>query len=528
MGIKASKKEILQMVEKSSIFYKPNYVDNEKIEYKFVYHENLNEEYFHNYNEKKEPSDDENDSFIFSGDDIPTIDDPKANIKKTKKFPYSAVGTMNVQFPASDEIFEYTCFLIGANVVVTLASNLENKSKGGRALLIQTSFKKQNVGWKNIYIQGKDDSLGEKNEEEEKNKKVKLDDLSSKLAVILYDSKISDEWLGVEKGEKEYFRGGYIHAVFSFKEKNFDDNTTNEKEKFSQSKFREVYINQTNPFLDASKKGDKENVELIKQSPGSPLYYKDLDEGAYVIAIINEFFEFQCIDKKTFIFLAKLIRKGELLLKKKNKNFDDENVFQLNLQRHNLGPSEIYYITDFDFKNLKILYLSDNLIHSQGALYLSKCILYSLNILNLNNNEIGDEGLKHISNAFYSKLNILCLFNNNISSKGIKYFVKSEFINNLIILTLSENRKICDNGIKYIKEHKGWNQLTKLNLDFTGLTDISLDYISQFSMCKLKKLNIQGNKFTNNATKFANIQRGIHIQVNCRTIDERKRKEKNK
>lgn len=271
------------------------------------------------YNEKKEPSDDENDSFILSVDEISTIDDPKANIKKTKKYPYSAVGTMIVQFPASDEIFEYTCFLIGANVVVTLASNLENKSKGGRALLIQTSFNKQNVGWKNIYIQGKDDSLGEKNEEEEKNKKVKLDDLSSKLAVILYDSKKSDEWLGVEKGKKEDFKGRDIYAVFSFKEKNFDDNTTNEKEKFSQSKFREVYINQTNPFLDASKKGDKENVELIKQSPGSPLYHRDYNSGAYVIAIINEFFEFQYIDKKTFIFLAKLIHKGKLLLKKKIK-----------------------------------------------------------------------------------------------------------------------------------------------------------------------------------------------------------------
>ena len=523
MGIKASKKEILQMLKKSS-----KYVNIKAIEYKFDYFKNLNEEHFHNYNEKKEPSDDENDSFFFSDDDIPTIDDPKANIKKTKRYPYSAVGTMIVQFPASDEIFEYTCFLIGTNVVVTLASNLENKSKGGRALLIQTSFNKQNVGWKNIYIQGKDDSLGEKNEEEEKNKKVKLDDLSSKLAVILYDSKISDEWLGVEKGKKEDFEGENIYAVFSFKEKNFDDNSTREEEKFTQTKFREVQISQTNPFLDASKKGDKENVELIQQSPGSPLYHRDYNDGALVIAIINEFFEFQYIDKKTFIFLAKLIYKGKLLLKDKNKNFDDENVFQLNLQRHNLGPSEIYYITDFNFKNLKILYLNDNLINSQGALYLSKCNLCSLNILNLNNNEIGDEGLKHISNSFYSKLNILCLFNNNISSKGIKYLVKYEFINNLIILTLSENRKICDNGIKYIKEHKGWNQLTKLNLDFTGLTDISLDYISQFSMCKLKKLNIQGNKFTNNATKFANIQRGIHIQVNCRTIDERKRKRKEK
>ncbi len=48
MGIKASKKEILQMVEKSSIFYKPKYVDIKATEYKFDYYKNLNEEHFHN------------------------------------------------------------------------------------------------------------------------------------------------------------------------------------------------------------------------------------------------------------------------------------------------------------------------------------------------------------------------------------------------------------------------------------------------------------------------------------------------
>ena len=50
MGIKASKKQILQMVEKSSIFYKPKYVDIKATEYKFVYYKNLNKEHFHNLN----------------------------------------------------------------------------------------------------------------------------------------------------------------------------------------------------------------------------------------------------------------------------------------------------------------------------------------------------------------------------------------------------------------------------------------------------------------------------------------------
>ena len=47
MGIKASKKQILQMVEKSSIFYKPKYVDIKATEYNY---KNLNKEHFHNLN----------------------------------------------------------------------------------------------------------------------------------------------------------------------------------------------------------------------------------------------------------------------------------------------------------------------------------------------------------------------------------------------------------------------------------------------------------------------------------------------
>ena len=92
----------------------------------------------------------------------------------------------------------YTCFLIDINVVVTLASNLENKNKGGKAISIITSFSNEKVKWENIYIQGEENSKRKKNKTEDKTQNKSLDNLTSKLAVILYDKNIGREWLGAE------------------------------------------------------------------------------------------------------------------------------------------------------------------------------------------------------------------------------------------------------------------------------------------------------------------------------------------
>ena len=147
----------------------------------------------------------------------------------------------------------------------------------------------------------------------------------------------------------------------------------------------------------------------------------------------------------------------------------------------------------------------------------------------MNFNEIGDEGLNHIANGFFSKLNYLYLFHNNISVEGIKYLVKAEFVNNLIVLSLSENPNIGDTGVRIIKEHKGWSKLNTLNLNATGLTDIALQYLGEASMPKLKKLNILGNKFTENGKPSINGLRMNHIHVSYRTDAERqKEKEKKK
>ena len=172
--------------------------------------------------------------------------------------------------------------------------------------------------------------------------------------------------------------------------------------------------------------------------------------------------------------------------------------------------------------------MSSNSIKPQGAFYLSQGKFSSLESLNLNFNEIGDEGLNHIANGFFSKLNSLYLFHDNISAEGIKYLVKAEFVNNLIILSLSENPNIGDTGVRHMKEHKGWAKLSILNLNYTGLTDVALDYLGKSSMPKLKKLNIQGNKFSENGKANINALRMNHIHVSYRTEAERQKEKQRK
>ena len=184
---------------------------------------------------------------------------------------------------------------------------------------------------------------------------------------------------------------------------------------------------------------------------------------------------------------------------------------------------------DFKLKNLRILDLSNNSIKAEGAFYLSNCDKFSsLESLNLDFNDIRDEGLNHIVNGYFSRLNYLYISNNNISSDGIKYLVKAEFVNNLIILSLSGNPKIGDSGIKIMKDHKGWGKLSILSLNNSGLTDVSLSYLGESSMPKLKQLNIQGNKFTETGKASIHALRMNHIYVSYRAEAEEKEEEKEK
>ena len=528
MGLGPSKEKIRKILEHSITNPISSDQKNIKIEYKFDY-AGAAAEAEENSNASTRGGDNkggsENDSFILSQEVTQTLDNPTLNVKNMNKFPYSAIGTITCKFPVDEnKEFIYTCFLIDTNVVLTLAANLESNSKGGKAKSIVTSFSKEQVKWENIIIQGSETKgKGKKEKDKDKNQNEALDNLQSKLAVIFFDDSIGKEWIGVEGGKKEDFEGRDIFAVFSFEDKG---TTTDGDDSKGEIKFREIFISNINPFT--QKLDDANIANLIKQSPGSPIYYNDYNNGAYAIAIITDTYEFQYFDRKTMVFLANMVNHGKLLRKKVNKGIDEDNIVQLDLQRNDFGPLDIKYLTDFDLKNLRILDLSSNSIKPQGAFYLSQGKFSSLESLNLNFNEIGDEGLNHIANGFFSKLNSLYLFHDNISAEGIKYLVKAEFVNNLIILSLSENPNIGDTGVRHMKEHKGWAKLSILNLNYTGLTDVALDYLGKSSMPKLKKLNIQGNKFSEQGKANINALRMNHIHVSYRTEAERQKERQRK
>ena len=527
MGLGPSKEKIRKILEKSMTNPNSNEQRNLKIEYKYKQNDGMEADEATSTSTSVDSSDysTENDSFSFSTEITQSIDSEALDVKNPKKFPYIAIGTLTAKFPQIEQELQSTCFLIDTNVVVTLASNILDTNKGGKATSIYTTFSDEKVKWENIRIQN-DNS---KNKE----KKESLDAVSStsKLAVILYEDNIGSEWIGVEGGKKDDFSGRDVNAVFTLGLKNnskkstissdgSDDDVNKRK---NEPHLREINVNNGNPFL-----SNTDKKEIVDKCPGSPLYYKDYNSGGYVIAIINEHFEFQYLDKPTMIFLSDMVNQGKLLRKKIHKGIDEDNIVKLDLSRNDFGPLDIKYLTDFDLKNLRILDLSSNSIKPQGAFYLSQGKFSCLESLNLNFNEIGDEGLNHIANGFFSKLNYLYLFHNNISVEGIKYLVKAEFVNNLIVLSLSENPNIGDTGVRIIKEHKGWSKLNTLNLNATGLTDIALQYLGEASMPKLKKLNILGNKFTESGKPSINGLRMNHIHVSYRTDAERQKERKKK
>ena len=533
MGLGPSKEKIRKILEKSMTNPNSTEQKNLKIEYKYKQVDGMDlDESTTTNNSNVDFAESSDGSFNFSTDESQSISSPLQNVKNIKKFPYIAVGSLTAKFPnGTDEI--YTCFLIDTNVVVTLASNLYNKNKNGKVKEVFTTFSDEKVKIENIKFQGLVDVKGKDIQNKEN---LEQYDPKSKLAVILYEDNIGAEWIGVEGGKEEDFSNKDVNAIFcinqqenkSNKETNTPETENGEKKAKNEPLLREINVNGGNPFKKLEDSDDPEESNIAKKCLGSPIYYKDYNSGAYVVAIINENLDFKFFDRESMLFLSNMVNQGKLLRKKIHKGIDEDNIVKLDLSRNDFGPLDIKYLTDFDLKNLRILDLSSNSIKPQGAFYLSQGKFGCLESLNLNFNEIGDEGLNHIANGFFTKLNYLYLFHNNISIEGIRFLVKAEFVDNLIILSLSENPNIGDSGVRIIKEHKGWTKLNTLNLNATGLTDDALKYLGEASMPQLKKLNILGNKFTQAGKPSINGLRMNHVHVSYRTEAERQKERQRK
>ena len=447
-------------------------------------------------------------------------------VSRSKEFPYIGVGTLTVKFSQSNNESCKTCFIIDSNVIVTLESNVKKIEKGNANHII-TSFNDKVIKESNIYLFERD---------YEKICKQKLNPNYSgfkNLAVLLYEDNVSDEWVGIEGLREEEISNKDLYLMCSLGIKNTKnkDNDDEQKNNLVICDIHEMNVQISTSFQKIEKEDDEDKLkekQLLKQCKGGPVYYKDYNGGAYVIGILNKDYKIYSFTKENMIFLVNMVNKGKLLRKKIHKGIDEEHIVKLDLSRNDFGPLDVKYLTDFDLKNLRILDLSSNSIKPQGAFYLSQGKYPALESLNLNFNEIGDEGLSHIANGFFNKLTSLFLFHNNISHVGINSLCKADFIRNLMILSLSENPNITDDGVRIIKEAKNWTRLNTLNLNATGLTDAAVNYLTNSSMPKLRKLSLIGNKFTSGIQPSISALKLNKVKVEYLSPKEKKKRAKKK
>ena len=145
MELVPNKEKIRRLLENSIVG--PKIKETEPIEYKY---KSGNEENINLIQEQEEDIDNNNDDFRESID-TQSITNPLLKINNTKKYPYNSIGIISVIFPLNEKkIFDYTCFLIGENIILTLSSNEYNKVLGGNAKLIKITFSSKKLEQKDI------------------------------------------------------------------------------------------------------------------------------------------------------------------------------------------------------------------------------------------------------------------------------------------------------------------------------------------------------------------------------------------
>ncbi|MCQ2818916.1 MAG: hypothetical protein MJ252_16750 [archaeon] len=408
-------------------------------------------------------------------------------------YPQRAIGTLKAVFRHGEK--SGTCFLIESNVLVTAATNVFDVEYGGKAKEVMTTFSEEKIKADNILLVSNLDRRKKK---------------SDYLAVMVFTTNVLDEWLGVEMMALDVLKEKDLYLVGSIGEeedekKSADNiasilnkenptdpslNNSDKKELFKKSDLHQINVT-VNSIM------GRNDAEKLKVCYGAPVFYKECNNNSYVVGFLTSESRIEFLNQENMRLLVEGVIKGKASKKKDEKKIEEDKIEKLDLSRNDFGPLDIKYLSEFNLKNLIDLDLSSNSIKPQGVFYFTQGKYPCLKTLNLNFNEIGDEGLYHLSNAVLNELEQLFLFHNNISKAGVEALCKADFAQNLVVLSLSENQNIMDEGVQCFEKQKNWRRLMILNLNRTGLTDQAVKYLIGSIMPNLKKIHLKGNNFTN-------------------------------
>ena len=491
MGSQPTKEKLLKLITECS---KTNYYKNmiNRIEY---------------HNDLEMDLDIEDDEILYnkyhSQDNIPIFFD----ISNPCSFPYVAFGTIFIKFQ-NDEKMEQICFLVYKNIIVTYFPFSDNKN----IIEVRTSFSEEKINLNSYKIY------------EKKN-----------LAIFFLENQKYSEWIGVEQytGYLDEQKIKYKNNK-NLKKKNVKIIFAREKTGLEKTqsiisiddKTDNTIINDDNHILtefyceykDLIKLNEKKNIQNEKQIIGGVIYFKNSKGGAYALGLIDKDLNPILFDRETINFLHNIIF-GESSYSISGL---DESVIELDLSKRNMTPPFIKVLTEFNLINLKKLNLIKNNIGPQGAFYLGQSNFNNLEVLILNFNDIGDEGIEYLSKGPFLNLKYLYLYHNNLTNISIIHILESIFIDTLVLLDISDNPNIGNEGIIYIKEKMKKNSnvlknLKHLHLSYININDKALEEIKTINFPKLKKLVLNGIKFSNFENinhLFKNKQYKIEYDIN--------------
>ena len=220
---------------------------------------------------------------------------------------------------------------------------------------------------------------------------------------------------------------------------------------------------------------------------GCPVFYQDLRKRIYVIGIISKnqhLILFKQKDIEIFSYIIALFSKQNL--KNKNKNFIGwyyENIEKDFIDKINYNNS---------LCTIEKLYIEKSYVLINELFKIDLKNLISLHLCYI---ELNDETIKDLNLLKTQHLKELYLDGNNITKIGLLNFSKTNIINQISILSLSNNINIKDEGILAFVKSRELLNINELYINNIGITDSSIRYIFE-NIKNIKFIDARKNTIT--------------------------------
>ena len=433
----------------------------------------------------------------------------ESNIPKDKinSYPYYLIGNLLINMYQEKNIqqsFNYNCFIISPNLIMTLSNNFNNLNE---YIKTPVSSKLSNL-------------------------KIKIEniEIEDKFTFISFDEPCFKSWLGLTFLDDTEKKNKVLTLTTNLGINNGIPIIHSTEIPYNNS---DILIKEYENIIDENMK------KLFLNIPGSPIYYDENKlEKVYVVGFVDIEKKIKFFNQNDVKLIIKYIWKNGLKIINKYSLNPLNDCIKLYFPNKNLTLKNIEILTRNELKNLKYLNLSENHIGNKIIELLNKSKLWKLEKLDLSGNDIDDNGLITFSKCYFYNISYFSIANNKITSIGLKNFLeKSPFIQSISELNLSKNQ-LYNSGIKEITKCKKFEFLKILELNNVGLIDYDLYYLTKISFPELKYISLFENLFSfyiedeilplfNNKTFQIKIGSNINYEDNI-NISELNKKDINK